>query len=151
MKTKKNLTQIKEFMNLRSYALIGASTANKKFGNFILKALRRKQMEVYLIHRSAKEIEGTPCYPDIESLPVKPDGVILVIPPREAEKALESIHAAGIKNVWLQQGSQSSKAVAYCIANDINYVSGECILMFLDHPGFPHNLHRWIWNMGAKT
>lgn len=151
MKTKENLSQIHDFMQLGCFALVGASAKGRKFGNFILKAMRKKQMEVYVIHRSAKEIEGTPCYPDIESLPVKPDGVILVIPPREAEKALESIHAAGIRNVWLQQGSQSSKAVAYCIANDINYVSGECLLMFLDHPGFPHNLHRWFWNMGAKT
>lgn len=151
MKTKENLSQIQNFMQLGSFALVGASAKGKKFGNFILKAMRKKHMEVYAIHRTAKVIDGSSCYPDFESLPVKPEGVILVIPPRETEKVLESIRAAGIKNVWLQQGSESSKAVSYCIANNINYLSGECIMMFFDHPGFPHNVHKWIWNMSAKA
>jgi len=149
MKKEKNLPQIESFMKLRSFVLYGASSEKKKFGNYVLSSLAKKNYNVFLMHRSANFIDGQKAFSSFEEMPEKPEGVILVIPPGETEHVIDDIIAAGIKNVWFQLGSVSQKAVRYCILNGINVVSDECILMFLDHPGFPHNLHKWVWSIGA--
>ncbi|MBE2228951.1 MAG: CoA-binding protein [Ignavibacteria bacterium] len=149
MKKEKNLLQIQNFMKLRSFALFGASAKKKKFGNMILAAMNKKYMRVYPMHRSANFIDGHRAFSAFAELPEKPAGVILVIPPGETEHVIDDIITAGIKNVWFQQGSVSDKAVRYCMLNGINVISNECVLMFLDHPGFPHNLHKWVWSIGA--
>ncbi|HRJ86933.1 MAG TPA: CoA-binding protein, partial [Ignavibacteria bacterium] len=132
MKKEKNLLQIQNFMKLRSFALFGASAKKKKFGNMILAAMNKKYMRIYPMHRSANFIDGLRAFSAFEELPEKPAGVILVIPPGETEHVIDDIIAAGIKNVWFQQGSVSDKAVRYCMLNGINVISNECVLMFLD-------------------
>ena len=149
MKKEKNIQQIEDFLKLRSFALFGASSQKKKFGNHILAGLTKKNYKVFLMHRRANFIDRHKAYSSFKELPEKPEGAILVIPPAETEHVINDIIAAGIKNIWFQQGAESEKAVRYCILNGINVISGECILMFLDHPGFPHNIHKWIWSMGA--
>jgi len=144
---KKNISEIDEFMKLKSFAIIGVSAKKKKFGNIIYKQLLRKGLKIYPIHRNAMLIDGTPCYPDISNLPEKPDGVILNIHPEETEKALKDIFTKGIKHVWMQQGSENKAAIEYCKSNGIKAVTGNCILMFLEKPGFPHNFHHWVWGM----
>jgi len=138
---------ISEFMNLKSYAIIGVSAKRKKFGNEILKQLARRGFAVFPIHREAMLIDGIPCYPDIQNLPEKPEGIILVIHPDETEKVVKDIVSAGIRYVWMQQGAESKTAIEYCSNHGIKVVSGECLLMFINKPGFPHNLHHWVWGL----
>jgi len=147
---KNSLSQIADFMKLRTFAIIGVSTKKKKFGNYILEHMLDKELHVLPIHRTAAEIDGIKCYPSVAELPVKPDAVILVVPPAESEKVVVELHEAVIKNVWMQQGAESNKAIVYCLQNDINVIAGQCILMFLDKPGFPHNVHKWVWSLGAR-
>jgi predicted CoA-binding protein len=149
MKKEKNITQIESFMKLHSFALYGASSKKKKFGNYVLAELNKKGYKVFPMHRTANFIDGVKAYSSLNELPEKPEGAILVIPPAEAEHASNDIISAGIKNVWFQQGSVSDRAVRYCMLNGINSVNGECILMFAGHPGFPHNLHKWVWSLGT--
>jgi predicted CoA-binding protein len=151
MEKVKNLHQIEDFMKLRSFALFGASAYKKKFGNFILSALLKRGYSVYPVHKTADAVDGIKCYRSLSGLPEKPGGVILSIPPEESEQVINSVIAAGINNVWFQQGAESPKAVNYCVLNGMNVVSGECILMFLEKAGFPHNFHRWVWGLGARA
>ncbi|MBZ0202451.1 MAG: CoA-binding protein [Ignavibacteria bacterium] len=147
---KKNIAEIEAFMQLKSFALIGASAKNsKKFGNFILKKMLGNGRTVYPIHRTAKAIDGIKCYPDIKSLPANPYGVVVAVPPRETVKVVAELYEAGIKNVWLQMGAENDKSIAYCITKGMNVIAGQCIIMFLESPGFPHNLHKWVWGIGA--
>lgn len=136
---------------LRSYAIIGVSAQKKKFGNMILKSMIYRGFKVYPIHKKASFVEGVKCFSDLKSLPEKPEGVILCVKPGETEKLVHEIYEAGIKNVWMQQGSESNKAIEFCVVNDIRVISGQCMLMFMDKPGFPHNLHHWVWNLGHKN
>ncbi len=149
MKKEKNITQIESFLKLQSFAVFGASTKKKKFGNIIIAALKKKGYSVYPVHPTAKVIDGMITYNALHQLPRVPDAAIMVIPPQEAEHAANDAIVAGIKNIWFQQGAESEKAVRFCELSGINVVSGECILMFLDHPGFPHNIHKWVWSIGT--
>jgi predicted CoA-binding protein len=142
---KTNNTEIEKFMNLKSYAIVGVSAKKKKFGNTIFAQMKSRRFNIYPVHRSAATVEG-------EMLPGycrparKPEGIILVIPPAETEKAVKDVAKAGINSVWMQLGADSKPAMDYCTANGISYIRNECLLMFLDKPGFPHNVHKWIWN-----
>ena len=149
MKKEKNIPQIENFLKLRTFALFGASAKKKKFGNMILAAMKKKGYTIYPVHPTAKLIDNQIAYNSLNQLPKVPDAAIIVIPPHEAEHAANEAIVAGIKNIWFQQGAESEKAVRFCELSGINVVSGECILMFLDHSGFPHNIHKWVWSIGA--
>jgi predicted CoA-binding protein len=55
--------------------------------------------------------------------------VVIKVPSEETEKVVLKVNKAGIKRVWLQQGSQSEKAINFSQENGIDCVSNECILM----------------------
>lgn len=148
MKDKKN--NIADFINLKSFALLGASAKKKKFGNEILKQMSARGCKVYPVHKTAEEIDGFKCYKDLNSLPGKPEGVILVIPPAETMNVIRDIAKLGIKNVWLQQGAESKEAVEFCVSKGINVIAKECMLMYLSNMGFPHNFHKWVHNLGSR-
>lgn len=143
---KKNINEIERFMALKSFAIIGVSAKKKKFGNSIFAELKKRGLKIYPIHRTAGLIDGEVSYPDIDSLPERPEGVIFVIPPAETEKVLIDAAKAGITNVWFQQGAGSKAAVDFCNSHGIKAIDNECILLFIGKPGFPHNVHKWIWN-----
>lgn len=144
-------SQIEEFVNLKSFAIVGASAKKKKFGNEIMKQMVQRGFRIYPIHRTATKVEGVKCYPNLLSLPEKPEGVIACVPPEETEKIVLEMTNAGINHVWMQRGSQSAAAINYCNSRGIKAVSGQCLLMFLNSPGFPHALHKWIWHMGSRA
>ncbi len=140
---KKFNTDIGDFLRLKSFAIIGVSAKKKKFGNVIFKQLLRRGFNVHPIHKEAMLVEGEPCYPNFDSLPEKPEGIILVVHPEETEKIVKEAASEGIKYIWMQQGAESVTAVKYCISHGIKVISKECLLMFLEKPGFPHNFHKW--------
>lgn len=147
---KKLISNIEAFVKLKSFAIIGVSARKKKFGNDIMKQMLKRGFKIYPIHKKAMVIDGERCYPDIESLPEKPEGIIVCIPPAETEKVVKDIVHAGIKNVWMQQGAENKAAIDYCNAHDIKVVSKQCLLMFLNHSGFPHNFHHWVWGFSHR-
>lgn len=150
VKSVKSKSQIMEFVNLNSFAIFGASSKKKKMGNEILKQMNARGLNIVPVHRTAGMLEGMKAYPDIASIPVKPEGVILVIPPEQTEKAVAEIHAAGIKNVWMQLGADSPKAIEYCEKNGMKVVYGNCMLMFIEGTQAIHRVHKFFWNLGSR-
>jgi predicted CoA-binding protein len=47
--------------------------------------------------------------------------------------------AKGIKNIWIQQMADTKEAVKELEGTDINYITGECILMHYK----PHSVHKF--------
>jgi predicted CoA-binding protein len=130
-------------------ALAGVSQSGKKFGNVVLKELARKGYQLSLVHPEADEIAGRKCYSSVSELPDGIGGLIVVVPPEQTEKVVREAADRGIRNIWLQQGSESPDAVRYCEEQDLNVIHGECILMFAQPTGF-HRFHRWIWGLIGK-
>jgi hypothetical protein len=54
--------------------------------------------------------------------------------------------AAGIRHVWLQQGSESLEAITLAAELGLDVVAGECILMFARPTGI-HRAHHWLWQI----
>ena len=141
---------VEEFLAQKKIAVVGVSRKKTKFGNAIYKELKQKGYQVFPINPHINVYEGDNCYPNLLSLPVKVDAVVINVPPVQTEKVVREAKQAEINKVWLQQGSQSDEAVKYCEENEIDCVSNECILMFAQPTAFVHRVHRWIWGALRK-
>lgn len=142
-------SSVERLLAQRSLGLVGASRSGKKFGNTILRELQRKGYRMFVVHPEASEIDGTRCYGSVSDLPDEIGGLVIVVPPEQAEKVVREAVDAGVRNIWMQQGSESDDAIGICGEHGINVIHGECILMFAQ-PGGVHRLHRWIWGLLGK-
>ena len=133
---------VRDFIGQRTLAVVGVSRGGKKFGNFAYRELRAKGYRLFPIHPNAATVEGDPTYPELAALPEPVGGVLIMVPPAQAERVVRDAAAAGITRVWLQQGAESQAALDACDAAGITAVSGECILMFAEPAAWFHRAHR---------
>jgi len=121
---------IKVFLDKRNvFAVVGASRDPRKYGYQVYKDLKSAGYKVYPINPNAAEILGDKCYSSLESLPVKPDVVDVVVPPKVTEHIVEICKKLGITKVWMQPGSESEKAIRFCEENGIDVVYGVCVMV----------------------
>jgi len=125
-----NEESIKMFLNKKNvFAVVGASRDPRKYGYQVYKDLKNAGYEVCAVNPNAQEILGDKCYPSLEKLPIKPDVVDVVVPPKVTEQTVETCKKLGITNVWMQPGSESEKAINFCEKNDIDVVYGVCVMI----------------------
>jgi len=121
---------IRAFLNKKNiFAVVGASRDPQKYGYQVYKDLKNAGYEVYAVNPNAEEILGDKCYPNLENLPVKPDVVDVVVPPKVTEDVVKICEKLGITKVWMQPGSESEKAIKFCEENGINLVHGVCVMV----------------------
>jgi predicted CoA-binding protein len=111
------------------FAVIGASKNPEKYGHQVYKDLRSAGYQVYPVNPNAEMILGNKCYPDLRSLPRKPDVVDCVVPPKVTEEIVKVCKELGITKVWMQPGSESMAAIAFCSDNGIAVVHGVCVMV----------------------
>ena len=75
----------REFLSQKRIAVAGVSARRDTPANLIFKTLRSRGTEVIPIGSSGREYEGVRCYPDVKSVPVPLDGLIIVTSPAVAE------------------------------------------------------------------
>jgi predicted CoA-binding protein len=79
------------FLNKKNvFAVVGASCDPRKYGYQVYKDLKNAGYEVYPVNPNAQEILGDKYYPSLEKLPVKPDVVDVVVPPKVTEHTVET-------------------------------------------------------------
>lgn len=136
--------QIQDFLSLKTLALIGVSRNPKKFGNAIYSELRSKNYTVYPVNPNLTQYENAICYPDLKSLPLKPEGLVIVTNKEKSLSIVKDAHSAGINNIWIQQTSGSKDAIDYCKSNNINVIYKQCLFMFLEPIESIHKFHRFF-------
>jgi acetyltransferase len=84
-----------------SIALIGVSRKEGSLGKNFLNAILRMhyQGKIYIINPKADQILGIKCYPDLKSLPQKPDLAIILLPYKFVLPTLEDLGKNAIRNV----------------------------------------------------
>ena len=121
---------ISEFIeNKNVFAVVGVSRNPEKYGHKVYKDLKEAGYKVYPINPNASRILGDKCYPNLESLPEKPDVVTIVVPPKVTEKIVEECKKLGIKKIWMQPGSESETAIQLCRDSGIKVIHGVCIMI----------------------
>lgn len=147
MTTKENITQ---FFTCKNFAVVGVSRSKGKFANTVYKELKKKDFNLYGVNPNLESIEGDKCYNRLFELKGKIDAVINVVKPNQTENIVKEAHEIGIKNIWLQQGSESDEVIKFCKENGINVIYKECILMFAEPVKSIHGVHKWIWKVLGK-
>ena len=112
----------KEFMAQKRFAIVGATDNLDKYGNEIFKNLRSRGYEIYPVNPRLKELEGVKCYAGLDDIPVKVDVVDFVVPPEVTEVILKDCKRLGLDRIWLQPGSESEAALAFCSENNLKVV-----------------------------
>lgn len=139
-----------DFIQGKRVAVVGASRDRNKFGNMAFKELKQRGYQVYAVNPNAQEVEGELCYANLEELKDQVDGVLVVVPPTKVVPVLREAAQAGIRNVWLQQGSESAEALAAARELGLNTVSNKCILMYATPVKGFHNVHRFFVRLVGK-
>ena len=117
-------------MNRRNiFAVVGASRNPQKYGYQVYRDLKNAGYKVYPVNPNAEEILGARCYPSLENLPINPDVVDVVVPPRVTERIVKTCKKLGITKVWMQPGSESETAIEFCDDNSIDVVHGVCVMI----------------------
>ncbi len=154
MKTTETL--IKDFLNLKKIAVIGVSDKRDTGCNANYKKFKEQGYTVYAVNPRISIFNGDPCYPDLKSIPEKPDGVFILARPAVTEHIVQECVDLGIKNVWMHcmmgtkpgvaKGitSVSQPAVELCRTNNINVIPGTCPAQFLK-PDAGHRIMKFLW------
>jgi len=138
------------FFQNKNIAVVGTSRNKHKFGYMIFKELRKRKLNPIPINPHTDEIEGIKCYRSITDCPENIDTVITVIPSVSALDVAKESNSKGIKNLWFQQGSESKDAIEFCKQNEMNFVAGKCVLMYLEPVRSIHKFHRFIARLFGK-
>ena len=138
---------IDTFVQDKRLAVAGVSRSGKKFGNMAAKELRERGYQLYIVHPDAKEIDGVKCYPRLSDLQGKVDNLLVSVQSKQALGVLQEASSTGIKNIWLQQGSETSELLALARQLGLKVVSGKCILMYAQPVRSFHGFHRFVMKL----
>jgi predicted CoA-binding protein len=126
---------ISDFINRRVWAIVGASQDPIKFGYRVFRNLQQAGYQVFPVNARGGELLGVQVYPTLADLPQVPDVVDTVVPPTVTEGIVKEMHKLGLSRVWMQPGSESEEAIAYCRNHGIEVVYDACAMV-----------HRRRWN-----
>ena len=147
------INQINEFLGSGPIAMAGVSRNPKKFGYVAFKELKEKGMDILPVNPFANEINGSKVYPDVKSLPDDVKGLIIMTRKNQTAGVIREAKEKGIKHIWIQQMADSKEAVRELEGTDINFITGECILMYYK-PNSIHKVHaiylRYLDNLYTK-
>ena len=133
------LKQINEFLDSQPIAFVGASRNPKKFGYTAFKELKEKGMKIIPVNPHADEILGEKSYSNVKMLPPEVRGIIVFTKKAIAASVIRDAKEKGIKQIWIQQMADSKEAIAELKDSEINFITGECILMHYK----PHSIHKF--------
>ncbi len=119
-----------EFLDIKNRtAIVGVSANHAKWGWKIYDKLKSAGFNVYPVNPKYRKIDDDTCYPDLRSLPEKPDVVITAVPPNITEGIVRECKELNIGKIWMQPGSESEKSINFCENNGIKAVYNACFVV----------------------
>ena len=147
---------VQTFLAQKSIAVIGVSNKRETGCNLNYKKFKESGYRVYAVNPNISSYDGAQCYPDLRSIPEKPDAVFMLTNKKVTEQMVRQCVDLGIKHVWMHcllgtkpglggnKTSVSQSAVKICRSNGINVIPGSCPAQFLK-PDFSHRIMRRLW------
>jgi hypothetical protein len=149
---------VQDFLAQKVIAVVGVSDKRDTGANRNYKTFKRHGYRVYAVNPRISTFDGAPCYPDLKSIPEKPDAVFMLTSPKVTEEIIKQCVDLGIKHVWMHcmmgtkpglltgSTSVSPSAVEMCRTNGIAVIPGSCPAQFLD-ADVGHSMMRRLWQM----
>jgi predicted CoA-binding protein len=143
------LERIQDFLSCRRIAIVGVSHNSRDFSRMLMRAFRERNFDVVPVNPNTPEIEGAPCYSRVQDIPRPVDAALLMTSAALNARIARDCVEAGVRRIWMY--ARSPDAEAYCDANGIPVISGECPMMFLPQVGWIHRVHRWFYDRRAHA
>lgn len=137
-------SQINNFFKSKTLAIAGVSRNEKKFGNVVFQELQKKEYTVIPINPNTSEINGQKCLNSVEELPSDIMSLLITTPKKQTDKILKQAIQKGIKNIWVQQMSETEDTLKIAKEYDTEIIHHKCIFMFAEPVSGMHGFHRAI-------
>jgi predicted CoA-binding protein len=149
-------TLVQDFLAQKRIAVVGTSDQRETGCNLGYRKFKAAGYTVYAVNPRLSTFEGDPCYPDLNSIPEKPDAVFIFTSPKVTDQIVQQCIDLGIKRVWMHclmgtkpglasgMTSVSQDAVQLCHKNGITVIPGACPNQFLEPDSF-HAFARVLW------
>jgi uncharacterized protein len=149
-------TLVQDFLAQKKIAVVGVSDKRETGCNLAYKKFKENGYQVYPVNPHITAYDGATCYPDLKSIPEKPDAVFILTSPKVSEQIVQQCVDLGIKQVWMHclmgtkpglaagMTSVSQDAVQLCRENGIAVIPGACPNQYLE-PDFGHTLIRMMF------
>jgi uncharacterized protein len=147
---------VQDFLAQKKIAVVGVSDKRETGCNAGYRRFKAAGYTVSAVNPHLTMFEGAPCYPDLKSIPDKPDAVFILANPEVTDLIVQQCVELGIKHVWMHcmmgtkpglaaaTTSVSPDAVRLCQQNGITVIPGSCPNQFLK-PDFGHSMMRMMW------
>lgn len=147
---------VQEFLAQKRIAVVGVSDKRETGCNLAYRKFKQAEYTVSAVNPRLTTFEGDPCYPDLKSIPVKPDAVFMLTNPKVTEEIVRQCIELGVPRVWMHclmgtkpglaanMTSVSETAVRLCHEHGISVIPGVCPNQYLQ-PDFGHALMRVIF------
>lgn len=144
---------VKDFLAQKRIAVVGVSDKRETGCNLSYRKFKEAGYTVSAVNPHLTSYEGNPCYPDLKSIPTKPDAVFILANPKVTEQVVQQCVELGVGRVWMHclmgtkpglaagMTSVSQEAVRMCRENGITVIPGSCPNQYLK-PDFGHALMR---------
>ncbi len=147
---------VQAFLTQKRIAVVGVSDKRETGCNLAYENFKKSGYQVYAVNPHIATFRGDTCYPDLKSIPEKPDAVFILANPKVTDQIVQQCVELGVKHVWMHcmmgtkpglaagVTSVSQEAVKVCKANGIAVIPGTCPNQFLE-PDLSHKIMRGIW------
>ncbi len=154
----KNDNLVQNFLAQKKIAVVGVSDKRETGCNLAYTKFKENGYQVFAVNPRISTFNGDACYPNLKSLPEKPDAVFLLTNPKVTEQMVQQCVELGVKHVWMHcmmgtkpglaagMTSVSQSAVELCKANGITVIAGSCPNQYIK-PDFAHGMMRGLWKM----
>ena len=134
---------VQDFLAQKKIAVVGVSDKRETGCNLGYRKFKEAGYIVSAVNPRLSTFDGAPCYPDLKSIPEKPDAVFILASPKVTEQIVQQCLDLGIKHVWMHcvlgtkpglgadGTSVSQPAVQLCRQNGIAVIPGACPNQFL--------------------
>jgi len=149
---------VQDFLAQKKIAVVGVSDKRETGCNMAYNKFKENGYQVFAVNPRISTFNGEPCYPDLKSIPDKPDAVFILASPKVTDQIVQQCVDLGVKHVWMHcmmgtkpglvanMTSVSQEAVEMCNANGITVIPGSCPNQFLK-PDFGHAMMRGMWRL----
>jgi uncharacterized protein len=145
--------RLTNFLAQKNIAVAGYARRRPEVANGLYDKFKANGYSVFAVNPKFKEVKDVECFPDLKSIPVKVEAVMISTPPEATLGIIKECIELGINHVWIHKsfgnGSFNQEAVDLAEKNGIEIIPQACPMMFLKPDGF-HLCFRWIMNLRGK-
>jgi len=139
-----SIQNIDRFLKCKVIAVAGASRKEKTFSSSVVSHLTKKGYTVLGINPNfVKNNTRQKEFQSVSGLPKEAKNLLVLTNPAQTLSVVKAAIDRGIKDIWIQQKSETPEVIALCKSNNVNLIYNHCIFMFTQ----PEGMHKFHYNM----